>query len=176
MREMPNAPDDDDAYDRLSPLVEGQTPVQMEGAYQVRLESNNICMLIPAGAIVDGGTMRLPGGILILGALRGKIICESGSAIIGSGGEFQGQIEADDVLIEGNVTSPVDSAGKPALQGMTEICARGQKNLATGEISGGVLMIGGTSTVCARMKARAYQIVRNANVSGSITDTFFEEQ
>lgn len=167
---------DEVSHDGLSPLREGRAPAQVLRAYQARLENHSICMVIPAGSVVDGGTMRLLGGILVLGALRGKVTCGTGSAIIGGGGEFQGQLEANDILVEGNITSPLDAAGKPVRTSLSDIRARGQKNAVTGEVSGGIILLSNMATVCARMRARAYQIPRNANVSGSVMDTLSENK
>lgn len=139
--------------------------------FQARLESHSICFVVPAGAMFDGTNIRLQGGILVLGALRGKVTCATGSAIIAKGGEFQGYLEANDVLVEGRITSPLDSAGRPVKASITDVRARGQKNAITGEVLGGILMLSSQAAVCARLRARAYQIPRNANVSGSIMET-----
>lgn len=162
------------SHDALNPLREDRAPAQVLRTYQARLENHSICMVIPAGSVMDGGNMRLPGGILVLGALRGKVTCSTGSAIIGGGGEFQGQLEANDVLIEGIVTSPLDAKGKPIRASLSDIRARGQKNEVTGEVLGGVMLLSSMASVCARMRAQAFQIPRNANVSGSIMETLTE--
>lgn len=160
--------------DDLGPLRDGRASAQVLNAYQARLENHSICMVIPAGAVVDAANMRLLGGILILGAMRGKVTCATGSAIIGGGGEFQGQLEANDILVEGRITSPLDADGKPIRASLSDVRARGQKNDVTGEIMGGIMLLSNLASVCAKMKARAYQIPRNANVSGSIMDALSE--
>lgn len=160
--------------DGLAPLRDGRASEQVLKAYQARLENHSICFVIPAGAVVDNAVIRLRGGILVLGAMRGKVTCATGSAIIGSGGEFQGTLEADDVLIEGHVTSPLDSNAKPVRSSLSDIRARGRKDEITGEFRGGFIMLSGLATVCARMRARGYQIPRNTNIDGSIMETLSE--
>lgn len=135
-------------------------------SFQATLKNHQICFVVPAGATIDAVTVDLPGGILILGALRGKVRCSTGSAIIARGGEFQGILEANDVLVEGKITSPVDANGKPT----TEVRARGQVDEA-GNAVGGIIALSAHSIVNARFFAIAYQIPRHADLGRSILNT-----
>lgn len=138
--------------------------------FQARLQNHQICCVIPAGATFDVLTMKLPGGLLVLGALRGKVFCATGSAIIAEGGEFQGYLEANDVMVEGMITSPLGPTGKPIAGTISDVHARGQTD-AQGRLLGGVIAVSANASVCSKMRAVSFSIPRNANMSGSIMQT-----
>lgn len=119
---------------------------------------------------MDALTFELPGGVLILGALRGRVRCATGSAIIAAGGEFQGSLEANDVLVEGKITSLLDPKGKPFADGLSEVTARGQVD-SKGKLTGGIVALSATAFVCARLHAHAYSIPRSADLSCSVLET-----
>lgn len=119
------------------------------------IREHNICFVVPAGARIDAVRLDLPGGILVLGALRGQVFCSHGSAIIAAGGEFQGDIEACDIYVEGKVTSPKNSS-RPS-----RLTARGMK-LEDGGKNGGVAAFGAQSVIHAHIQARAFHVPRNA--------------
>lgn len=152
----------------VPPLAPLRASAEGVGDLQIVLESHRICMVIPAGSTVDANTLNLPGGLLILGALRGKVYCASGSVIIAKGGEFQGIVEACDIVIEGKVTSSLDSVGKP--QPLSTVKARGYKD-ETGHVKGGIIAVSEHAFVCAQMTAIGYHIPRDANLSLSTFKT-----
>lgn len=121
---------------------------------ELSLRDHNIGMVIPAGDVVDGGTMRLSGGILILGALRGKVTCANGSAIVAAGGEFQGDLDALSVYVEGKITSNnIKSLSRVRALGMSP---------------GGILVLSEKSNVSAVFSARATQICNGALTNSSM--------
>lgn len=132
------------------------------------IKEHQICMLIPAGCTVDANTIDLQGGILVAGALRGRVHCATGSAVIVEGGEFQGSIEANDIIVAGKITSPMDKNGK-TLQ-LSTIKARGQKD-ERGRIIGGIVALSESSFVCAQITAVAFSIPKKANLSRSVLKT-----
>lgn len=136
-----------------------------KASFSASIQGHQICFSVPAGSVIDAHSIDLPGGILILGALRGRVRCLTGTAIIAKGGEFQGNLEANDVLVEGKITSP-DSPGDK----MTEIRARGQRN-AQGAVVGGIVAISANAFVSARLQAVAYQIPRSANLYRCVFET-----
>ena len=115
--------------------------------------------------------MVLPGGVLILGAMRGTIHCRTGSAIIARDGEFQGELTANDILIEGRITSPVGSNGCVLPNSLSCIRAQGQLDEDSGEYMGGIIMLSSLAQVCSRLQARSYTVPRTANITGSILET-----
>jgi len=131
----------------------------------IRLEEHQICFVVPAGARIDAHTLDLPGGILVLGALRGKVTCACGSAIIAQGGEFQGSLDAVDIYIEGRVTSKVVSQA-PVL---TKLRARGVA--ADGGFHSGLVAFSTTSVVQAHVQARAFHIPRQADLKRTVLET-----
>lgn len=137
---------------------------------ELSLKDHRICMYIPAGSKVDALTLDLPGGLLVLGALRGSVTCATGSVIIAKGGEFQGQLLANDVIVEGRITSPQDSAGKTIASSMSQVHARGQLD-EKGLPEGGIVAFSAGSNVCARFKAVSYSIPRTANLNSSSMET-----
>jgi Polymer-forming cytoskeletal len=149
------------------PHSHGLSDVSTPGAFQTSLKTHKICFVVPVGAKIDGHTIDLPGGILILGALRGRVRCVTGSAIIAKGGEFQGKLEADDVVVEGKITSPIDAAGVIIPSSMSEIRARGQTD-DQGNVMGGILAFSAHSFACAKLFGVSFQVPRTADLSRSI--------
>lgn len=150
-------------------MVSGRTEATPLSTMPAKLKDHQICMIIPAGSRVDALTLDLQGGILILGALRGRVNCATGSAIVASGGEFQGSLVANDVLIEGTgkVTSPADSSpGK----GMSELVARGQADQQGRQI-GGLVILSSAASVNARLCAVAFQVPRGVDLCRSVMET-----
>jgi len=132
------------------------------------LKEHEICFVVPAGAKIDANTLDIPGGILILGALRGKVFCSRGSAIIASGGEFQGEMDAENIYVEGIITS-----SKSIPRGISKITARGSEEInadGTKSVVGGLAAFGVQSKVHAHIIARAFHVPRQA----VFTNSFFE--
>lgn len=75
-----------------------------QGEISLSLREHNISFTLPYGARMEG-RLLLPGGALIYGDFVGDIFCESGSVIVKKGGRFQGMVEADQIYIEGEVSS-----------------------------------------------------------------------
>lgn len=126
------------------------------------LQEHDICMVIPAGARIDGHRLDLPGGVLILGALRGTVHCAKGSAIIAAGGEFQGDLEAENIYIEGRVTS------SKTRRKLSMLKARGRTTET--QIEGGLLAMSGSAKVTAHMLAHQFHIPRQASMERSTLD------
>lgn len=84
---------------------------------EIDLQTHGIVMVIPAGAIMNG-TLRVAGGVLILGYFKGEIYSTRGSVIVASGAHFLGLIQAQNIIVEGRVgdvaKSPQDSASLEA--------------------------------------------------------------
>jgi hypothetical protein len=72
------------------------------------IREHGITFVLPEGAVLDGATLTLPGGALIMGVLRGSIHCRNGSLIVARQGEFSGNAKADRVYIEGSVRQKAD--------------------------------------------------------------------
>jgi len=132
------------------------------------LKEHGICFIVPVGAKIDAHTLDLPGGILVLGALRGKVFCSKGSAIIASAGEFQGELDAENVYVEGAITSSKAIPG-----GISKVIARGsQETKPDGSVVtlGGLAAFGVDAKVHAHIIARAFHVPRQA----VFTNSFFE--
>lgn len=127
------------------------------------LKEHNICFVVPAGAKIDAHRMDLPGGILILGALRANVFCASGSAIVAAGGEFQGDLDAVDIYIEGKITSP-KSSSRP----VSRLKARGEQEPSNNDIRGGLAAFGVNAQVHAHILARAFHVPRQATFLNAI--------
>lgn len=162
------------AFDTPSELpktqAQGRASNSVLQSFGLNLEDHQICHVIGVGTKVDAITMDLPGGILILGALRGRVNCAKGSAIIGLGGEFQGTMSADDVVVEGRITSPMDANQKPVPSTLSQITARGTKAV-DGSLYGGLVVLSTTAVVCARLRAVAWQIPHLADLGKSTLET-----
>ena len=139
-----------------------------QGDLRIDLQAHQICMCIPAGSTVDANTVKLPGGILILGALRGNVYCATGTAVIAKGGEFQGILEANNIIVEGTITSPMSASGRPAP--ISVIKARGQRDV-NNRMVGGIVALGEKAFVCANMSAIAYSIPLSADLGLSVMQT-----
>lgn len=148
----------------------GNEPTITFDEFEAGLKQHQICFVVPAGAKIDAHTIELPGGILILGAVRGKIICQTGSAIIKAGGEFQGVLDVNDCLIEGQVTSPEDASGRPIPNTMSMITARGSVD-ATGRRVGGIVAISSMAKISANLRAHSYSVNRAAHLMRSTLQT-----
>lgn len=123
------------------------------------IKDHDICFVVPAGSKIDAHRLDLPGGILILGALRGRVFCASGSAIVAAGGEFQGDLDAVNVYVEGKVTS--------AKRGVSRLKARGVvSDQATP--SGGLAAFGVGAHVHAHVQAHAFHVPRQATFLNSV--------
>lgn len=146
------------------PANDGRTTLELT------FKDHRICMDIPAGSKVDALSLDLPGGLLIRGALRGSVTCATGSVIIAKGGEFQGQLLANDIIVEGRITSPADSSGKTITSSMTLIHARGHLD-ENGNPVGGIVALSANADVCARFKAVCYSIPRKASLNSSSMET-----
>lgn len=137
---------------------------------ELGFREKKICFVVPAGAKLDAYTINLPGGMLVLGALRAKVICTTGSIIIAKGGEFQGSAEADDIFIEGKVTS---ASGANATD-LTRLKARGgliDQGGSIARVTGGLIAISAFASVRAHLQARMFHIPRNADMTKSIMET-----
>lgn len=147
--------------------VPTQVAVSPLDKLQHSLSDHKICFVVPLGSTIDAFTIDLPGGILILGALRGRVICQAGSAIVAAGGEFQGDLSADDIYVEGRVTSPSDEKHKSDEKGkgLSKLKARG--SLRSGHLTGGLVALGEGSSVLAIITSRAMQVALGAQMGNS---------
>ena len=135
---------------------------------KLNFKEHNIVMVVPVGAKIDVKKMVLPGGVLILGAIRGRVQCIGGSAIIAKGGEFQGEIEASDVFIEGKVTSPGNSDNKDTI---SKVTALGTMAPDSGDIVGGTVAFSEKANVLAHFKARAFHIPLKCQLNRSVMES-----
>lgn len=74
----------------------------------LNLREHGICFVVPAGAVIQGAVLDLPGGALIHGRFSGSILCRSGSLIVSRSGVLCGQVDADRVYIDGRVSPTID--------------------------------------------------------------------
>lgn len=81
-----------------------EDPGKPQDAISLSLREHNISFTLPFGARLEG-RLLLPGGALIFGDFIGDIFCESGSVIVKKGARYQGMAEADQIYIEGEVSS-----------------------------------------------------------------------
>lgn len=139
-------------------------------AVEISFREKQICFVVPAGARIDAYTIDLPGGILVLGALRAKVTCAVGSIVIAKGGEFQGSAEADDIYIEGKVTSAMGANGIE----LTRLKARGSSS-PSGEgvksIQGGVIAVSSNAVVRAHLMARMFHIPMHSDLNKCFMET-----
>jgi hypothetical protein len=126
------------------------------------IREHDICFVVPAGSRIDATRLDLPGGILILGALRGQVFCSHGSAIIAAGAEFQGEIEACDIYVEGKITSP-KASGR-----ISRLKARGTPSDAG--LTGGIAAFAAECVVHAHIQARAFHVPRNAHFKSALME------
>lgn len=144
-----------------APFSDDQTKSHLR-PLSLSIREHDICFVVPAGARIDATRLDLPGGILILGALRGQVFCSHGSAIVAAGAEFQGEIEACDIYIEGKVTSPKGA------NRVTRLKARGTPTSAG--LTGGIAAFGAESVVHAHIQARAFHVPRHANFKSAMME------
>lgn len=85
------------------------------GELTLSLRDHNIGFSLPFGSRMEG-KLFLPSGALIQGDFIGDIYCETGDVIITKGARFSGQIEADNIYIEGEV-APIDRDKKSIIIG-----------------------------------------------------------
>lgn len=92
-------------------------PAAADGDLSLSLQDHRIGMVIPAGARIVG-TLELPTGVLVRGAVSGSIACNEGSVVVAEGGHVTGNIEADRIYIEGDVGPPFDGVddGEPPVR------------------------------------------------------------
>lgn len=149
--------------------TEGHGDASASGDFKVSMQAHKICMVIPAGVLMDAdfNGRDVPGGILIMGALRANVVCATGSIIVAPGGEFQGNAEANDFFIEGRITSLMIDG---EINSFSTIKARGQQD-ADGKMSGGIIALSEYASVNAHMTAVAYHLPRGANLNSSVFDT-----
>lgn len=67
------------------------------------LREHEICWTVPPGAAIASTTVELPGGAIVQGKLRGKVVCKTGSFVLAAGGEFSGSVEAERIYIAGRI-------------------------------------------------------------------------
>lgn len=125
------------------------------------IKEHDICFVVPAGARIDAHRLDLPGGILVLGALRGSVFCSSGSAIIAKGAEFQGELNAANIYVEGRITSPKNP------RQISRLRARGTTT-AEGQSTGGLAAFGASAVVHAHVQAKAFHVPRQATFTHSM--------
>lgn len=142
------------------------TPTALDGAdsFEIDLLNHGICLPIPAGSRIDGVTFDLPGGMLVAGAIRGKVHCATGSIIILNGGEFQGEASALNIIVAkgGRITSLPNA--------LSTITARVQVG-EYGKSYSGVIALGAGSSVNAKLRAASFDIRRHAVLNSSILET-----
>jgi len=144
-----------------APSFDGQTKGHLR-PLSLSIREHDICFVVPAGARIDAVRLDLPGGILILGALRGQVFCSHGSAIVAAGAEFQGEIEACDIYVEGKITSPKTSSR------ISRLKARGTPS--DSGLMGGIAAFGAESVIHAHIQARAFHVPRHANLKSALME------
>ncbi len=127
------------------------------------IKDHDICFVVPAGARIDAHRLDLPGGILVLGALRGRVFCASGSAIIAAGGEFQGELDAVNIYVEGKITS-----ARSGPRGPSRLRARGVGGTQGVPAEGGLAAFGVAAHVQAHVQARVFHVPHQATFVNSI--------
>lgn len=139
---------------------------------ELSMRDHHICFVVPAGAKIDAFVLDLPGGMLVLGALRGKVNCAMGSIIIAKGGEFQGSAEATDIFIEGKVTSQLTASNGSGGE-RTKLKARGQATQGVHGIttSGGIIAVSESAVICGHLQARSYHIPLKADLKRVFIET-----
>lgn len=125
------------------------------------IKEHDICFVVPAGARIDAHRLDLPGGILVLGALRGSVFCSQGSAIIARGAEFQGELDATNIYVEGRITSPKNP------RQISRLRARGTVD-SNGVSIGGLAAFGVYAIVHAHIQAKAFHVPRQATFTQSM--------
>ena len=85
------------------------------------LRDHGITFTIPFGARMEG-KLLLPGGALIHGDFIGDLYCETGAVLIMPGARFSGQLEADEIYIQGEVL-PVAGNKRSILVARTLVAA-----------------------------------------------------
>lgn len=75
-----------------------------ENAVALDLREHQIGYVVPPNSLVRG-ELLLSCGALIVGSFCGRLVCSKGSVVIKRGATFEGEIEADQVWIDGEVRS-----------------------------------------------------------------------
>lgn len=101
-----------------------------ENAISLDLRTHQIGYIVPPNSLVRG-ELLLSTGALIVGSFCGRLVCSSGAVIIKHGAVFEGEIEADQVWIDGEVR-PVSA---PTAQ-MLSLLSRSTPSGASGAIAG----------------------------------------
>ncbi|MDF2461875.1 MAG: hypothetical protein K0Q43_110 [Ramlibacter sp.] len=73
-----------------------------ENAVALDLREHQIGYVVPPNSLVRGEVL-LSSGALIIGSFCGRLVCSHGSVIIKKGATFEGEIEADQVWIDGEI-------------------------------------------------------------------------
>lgn len=116
-----------------------------EGAITLDLREQNIGFVVPPNSLVRGEFL-LSTGALIVGSFRGRLVCSRGSVIIQRGATFEGEVEADQVWVDGevrSVTAPTVqmltllTRSTPPAAGSAQACLAGayKQRLAEGSLS-----------------------------------------
>lgn len=73
-----------------------------ENSIVLDVREHHIQYMVPPHSLVRG-EMLLSGGAVIFGTFCGRLICSKGSVIIKKGAIFEGEIEADQVWVDGEI-------------------------------------------------------------------------
>jgi hypothetical protein len=73
-----------------------------EHAVSLDLKEHQIGFIVPANSLLRGEFL-LSTGALILGSVCGRLVCSQGSIIVHRGATFEGEMEADQVFVDGEV-------------------------------------------------------------------------
>lgn len=134
-------------------------------ALRLNLREHRIEMVIPPGCVLNGGVLKLHGGVLIQGAVRGRIQCASGSAIIAAGAEFQGWLEADNIYVAGLIRDFKQS--ESAHLQKSQLRAR-VRRLDSGESVGGAVVIVKGANVSGELIGHRFDVNQQANMTHAI--------
>ena len=74
------------------------------GELVLSIRDHDISFVVPAGTRMEARA-ALPGGALICGEFTGELLSQHGSIVIAAGATVQGTLEADNIYIEGDVSS-----------------------------------------------------------------------
>jgi hypothetical protein len=116
-------------------MTDAPTPasVPVPGTLVLDMQKHGICFVVPLGALVEGD-FSIPGGALIYGKMRGRIMCHEGSLILAPGSDFAGKAEASQIYING-VVRPITSDKVSEFKGNMLIAvsqeAQGRANLTS---------------------------------------------
>jgi hypothetical protein len=163
----------DDFFAAVTPPEYASPERALMEAMRISLKEHDICMTMPPGSKLDAVKLDLPGGIVIYGAMRGTVNCARGSFIVAEGGYFQGSAIADNLIIEGEVSSPVDADGKVIAQSFTTLETHPHLDAEGRQTNAGVAAFSSHSKILAKIKAHAFRVSNGAEMTRAVLQTLY---